>query len=49
MDIFANIYAITYSRTTGQVLNVAYLNPGVVTSGGFFPRGVNGAIKTSGH
>jgi hypothetical protein len=41
--------AITFSRTTGQVLNIAYLNPGVATSGGFFPRGVNGAIATSGH
>jgi len=29
------------------VLNIAYLNPAQVTSGGFFPRGVNGDINTS--
>ncbi|MGI8840208.1 MAG: hypothetical protein ACR2F8_05425, partial [Caulobacteraceae bacterium] len=39
---------IAFSRTTGQVLNIVYLNPGNVTSGGFFPFGVNGAIRTSG-
>lgn len=39
---------LAYSRTTGQVLNVVYLNPGTVTSGGFFPAGVNGGINTSG-
>lgn len=38
---------ITYSRSAGQVLNVVYLNPKPVTSGGFFPHGVNGAINTS--
>ncbi|WP_174291196.1 ferritin-like domain-containing protein [Sphingomonas bacterium] len=38
---------ITYSRSTGQVLNVVYLNKASVSSGGFFPAGVNGAIKTS--
>jgi hypothetical protein len=39
---------ITYSRGADQVLNVVYLNPKKVTSGGFFPHGVNGAINTSG-
>ena len=39
--------AIAFSRTPGQVLNIAYLNPAAVTSGGFFPAGVNGTIRTS--
>ena len=38
---------IAYSRSTGQVLNIVYLNPEAVTSGGFFPDGVNGSISTS--
>jgi hypothetical protein len=38
---------IAYSRSTGDVLNIVYLNPGTVTKGGFFPAGVNGAINTS--
>ncbi|GGF31018.1 ferritin-like domain-containing protein [Subtercola lobariae] len=38
---------ITFSRTPGQVLNIAYLNPKAVTSGGFFPGGVNGDLNTS--
>jgi rubrerythrin len=40
--------AIVYGRTPGQVLNVVYLNPKEVRSGGFFPSGVNGRINTSG-
>lgn len=36
-----------YTRTAGQVLNVLYLNSAAVTSGGFYPAGVNGNIKTS--
>lgn len=32
-------------RSTGQVLNVFYLNSAAVTSGGFYTAGVNGAIK----
>jgi hypothetical protein len=39
--------ALAYSRTTGQVLNIVYLNKNAVTMGGFFPAGVNGTIKTS--
>ena len=39
--------SIVYSRNTGQVLNVVYLNKTAVTAGGFFPNGVNGNIKTS--
>ena len=38
---------LAYSRTTGQVLNIVYLNKNAVTLGGFFPAGVNGAIRTS--
>ncbi len=38
---------LAFSRSAGQVLNIAYLNPAQVTSGGFFPSGVNGAINTS--
>ena len=37
----------TFTRTAGQVLNIAYLNAAAVTSGGFFPSGLNGTIKTS--
>ena len=39
--------AIAFSRTTGQVLNIVYLNRNAVTLGGFFPAGVNGSIRTS--
>jgi hypothetical protein len=42
-----NANGLAYSRTTGQVLNIVYLNPAAVTMGGFFPAGVNGNIKTS--
>ena len=38
---------IAFSRSAGQVLNIAYLNPAKVTSGGFFPAGVNGEINSS--
>ncbi|MGJ3626844.1 hypothetical protein AB5I41_08075 [Sphingomonas sp. MMS24-JH45] len=34
-------------RTAPQVLNVVFQSPAAVTSGGFFPAGVNGAIITS--
>ena len=39
--------AIAFGRSTGQVLNIVYLNPDSVTSGGFFPDGVNGDINAS--
>ena len=39
--------AIAYSRSAGQVLNIVYLNRAAVTSGGFFPAGVNGNLRTS--
>ncbi|SOB78591.1 Ferritin-like domain-containing protein [Sphingomonas guangdongensis] len=42
-----NPNGIAFSRTTGQVLNIVYLNRAAVTLGGFFPAGVNGTIRTS--
>ncbi len=38
---------LAFSRSAGQVLNVVYLSPEMVRSGGFFPSGVNGTINTS--
>jgi len=43
----ADSNGIVFGRTAGDVLNVAYLNAGAVSSGGFFPAGLNGNIKTS--
>ena len=40
-------FGLAFSRTAGQVLNVVYLTPQSASSGGFFPRGVYGAINTS--
>ena len=39
--------ALTETRTTGQVLYLAYGNMANVTSGGFFPNGVNGTLNMS--
>ncbi|MEC5181749.1 ferritin-like domain-containing protein [Arthrobacter sp. CG_A4] len=38
---------LAFSRSAGQVLNIAYLTPKAVREGGFFPKGVNGDINTS--
>jgi hypothetical protein len=38
---------IVYSRTPGDVLNIAFLTAAAATQGGFFPAGVNGTIKAS--
>lgn len=38
---------IAFSRSAGQTLNIAYLNRMSTDRGGFFPNGVNGAIRTS--
>jgi hypothetical protein len=38
---------LVFGRTTGDVLNIVYLNPGAVPKGGFFPNGVNGNITVS--
>jgi hypothetical protein len=39
--------AVAFSRTPGQVLNIVYLNKAAVEQGGFFPAGVNGAVRLS--
>jgi hypothetical protein len=36
---------IAFSRSTGQVLNIVYLNHAAVSSGGFFPAGLNGNLS----
>lgn len=51
-DLVSNIVpldsnGLAFSRTTGAVLNIVYLTRSAVTMGGFFPAGVNGAIRTS--
>jgi len=38
---------LAFSRTTGQVLNIVYLNKLATNRGGFFPNGVNGTINMS--
>lgn len=40
-------FAIAFSRTPGQVLNIVYLTPEAATSGGFFPDGANGELNMS--
>jgi hypothetical protein len=43
----ADANAIAFSRNPQQVLNIVYLNKAAVSQGGFFPAGVNGALRTS--
>lgn len=38
---------LAFSRTTGEVLNIVYLNNAAVDRGGFLPAGTNGTIRTS--
>ena len=38
---------IAFSRTPGQVLNIVFLTRMAAQQGGFFPRGVNGNVRTS--
>jgi hypothetical protein len=39
---------IAFSRTPQQVLQIVYLTPeSEVSSGGFFPNGVNGALSST--
>jgi hypothetical protein len=45
---FCNLSAQFYIRSVTQALSVFYLNFGGVTSGAFFPAGVNGVIRASG-
>ena len=39
---------LAFGRTPAHVLNIVYLTPNVANSGGFYPRGVNGQLHTSG-
>lgn len=43
----ADSSAVAFSRSAGQVLNIAYLNKLATDRGGFFPAGVNGTIRLS--
>ncbi|WP_326836946.1 ferritin-like domain-containing protein [Amycolatopsis rhabdoformis] len=43
----ADAHGVAYSRSPGQVLNIVYLTNKAATSGGFFPKGVNGDVNTS--
>ncbi len=43
----ADSSGLALGRTAPQVLNVVYQNRAAVSSGGFFPAGVNGNIRTS--
>lgn len=43
----ADSNGLAFGRTPGQVLNVVYLTPKVANSGGFYPHGVNGQLRTS--
>lgn len=38
---------VAFSRSPGQVLNIAYLTSKAAKEGGFFPKGVNGDINRS--
>lgn len=38
---------IVFGRTAANVLNIAYLTRSAATSGGFFPSGLNGNIRSS--
>jgi hypothetical protein len=38
---------LAFSRNTGQVLNIVYLSKSMLSSGGFFPAGVNGTLRVS--
>ena len=44
----ADANGIAFSRSAGQVLNIVFLTRMAAQQGGFFPRGVNGTITTSG-
>jgi hypothetical protein len=41
----ADANALAFSRTPASVLRIVYLGGAPGTGGGFFPRGLNGAIR----
>ncbi len=43
--VTSNGYAVAFTRSPAQALNVLYLNPAAATAGGFFPQSLNGAIR----
>jgi hypothetical protein len=45
----ADSNSIAFDRTTDEVLHIVYLNAttGIITSGGFFPNGLNGSISAT--
>lgn len=47
--VAADSNSIAFDRTTDQVMHIVYLNAmaGVVKSGGFFPKGLNGTINAT--
>lgn len=46
--VVADTNAVAYGRTTSEVLKIVYLTGNAnVNMGGFFPNGLNGAIKTT--
>jgi hypothetical protein len=44
----ADANGLAFGRAPANVLNIVYLTPHVANSGGFYPRGVNGQLHTSG-
>lgn len=42
-----NSNGLVFSRAPARTLNILYLNRGAVSTGGFFPAGLNGNLKTS--
>ena len=43
----ANSNGLAYSRDAARTLNIVFLSRAAVTTGGFFPQGLNGRITTS--
>jgi len=47
-EYFCDTNALAIVRTPGQVLNIVYANTATgITSGGFYPNGMNGTIKST--
>jgi hypothetical protein len=44
----ADANGLAFGRTPANVLNIVYLTPNVANKGGFYPKGVNGQLHTSG-